>query len=45
VKNVDGSPKTFRPSGTEQIVRVYAEAATEGDATELAKRLERLIIG
>jgi phosphomannomutase len=28
-----------RPSGTENVVRVYAEAATEKEADELAKEV------
>ena len=28
-----------RPSGTEDVVRVYAEAATQEDADELAKKV------
>ncbi|GMH35308.1 hypothetical protein BSKO_03176 [Bryopsis sp. KO-2023] len=32
-----------RPSGTEDIVRVYAEAKTEADVQSLAKDVERLV--
>ena len=34
---VDGGRSFVRPSGTEDIVRVYAEAATQEAADELAR--------
>lgn len=33
----------FRPSGTEDIVRVYAEAETQEAADELAARVSRAV--
>ena len=32
-----------RPSGTENVVRVYAEAASQGEADELASAVARAI--
>lgn len=43
---VAGAPKArafVRPSGTEDIVRVYAEAATGADAERLAQQIKSLI--
>lgn len=34
----------FRPSGTEEIVRIYVEARSQADADEIAKRMEELIV-
>ena len=33
----------MRPSGTENVVRVYAEASTQGEADELASAVARAI--
>lgn len=33
----------FRPSGTEDVVRVYAEAVTQQDADKLAIEVARLV--
>ena len=33
----------YRPSGTEDIVRVYSEAATQEEADELALKVMRLV--
>ncbi|EPS41655.1 hypothetical protein H072_4445 [Dactylellina haptotyla CBS 200.50] len=38
------SARSFvRPSGTENVVRVYAEAATKGEAEELAQKVKALL--
>lgn len=33
----------IRPSGTENVVRIYAEGATDGNAKELAERIKQLL--
>ena len=39
VKGYPRGRSFVRPSGTEDIVRVYAEAATQGEADELAVKV------
>lgn len=36
--------RNFRPSGTEEIVRIYVEARSQADADEIAKRMETLVV-
>lgn len=43
VKKYDGGRSFVRPSGTEDVVRVYAEAALKGQADELAFRVAGLV--
>ncbi|XP_063902412.1 phosphoacetylglucosamine mutase-like [Zophobas morio] len=43
VKNYTSGRSFVRPSGTENVVRVYAEAATEKEADELAKEVCELV--
>ncbi|GAA5903540.1 hypothetical protein JCM8208_003619 [Rhodotorula glutinis] len=43
VKKVDGGRSFVRPSGTEDCVRVYAEAATRDAADELANTVARIV--
>lgn len=44
VKNSRGKARCFvRPSGTEDAVRVYAEASNQKDADELAQKASDLI--
>jgi len=40
----DGTWVLMRPSGTEPVVRIYAEAATEAAAQELAERAQAWIM-
>ena len=34
----------FRPSGTEQIIRVYSEAKSQEEAKQLAESLAQMIL-
>jgi phosphoacetylglucosamine mutase len=43
VRKYDGGRSFVRPSGTEDVVRVYAEAATRAEADELAFRVAGLV--
>lgn len=43
MKDVTGSRCFVRPSGTENVVRVYAEALTPKDADALATKAAQLI--
>ncbi|GAA5825888.1 hypothetical protein JCM11251_000040 [Rhodosporidiobolus azoricus] len=43
VKSVDGGRSFVRPSGTEDCVRVYAEAATRKEADDLAQKVAGIV--
>ncbi|GAA6007132.1 hypothetical protein JCM10207_001521 [Rhodosporidiobolus poonsookiae] len=43
VKDVEGGRSFVRPSGTEDCVRVYAEAATRKDADDLAQKVAGIV--
>lgn len=44
INNNKYSRSFVRPSGTEDIVRVYAEAETQKDADDLCKKVQELVI-
>lgn len=44
VSKYAGARSFVRPSGTEDIVRIYAEAAKSDDAEELAKQIQELVV-
>jgi phosphoacetylglucosamine mutase len=45
VARYPGSRTFVRPSGTEDVVRIYAEANTVHDVEELAHHVEELVVG
>ena len=42
-RNVTGWRSFVRPSGTEDVVRVYAEAGTRRDCDELAMKVAKMV--
>lgn len=44
VSKYTGARSFVRPSGTEDIVRIYAEAPTVSDAEDLAKSIQKLVL-